>query len=42
MQEEFSGDRDELLPPDVIGRDGNPAGVETLRDGGVAPKDKVP
>ena len=42
VQEKFSGDRDELLPPDVPGREGNSAGVENLRDGGVAPKDKVP
>jgi hypothetical protein len=42
MQEKFSGDRDELLPPPMNGQSGNSAGVETLRDEGVAPKDKVP
>jgi hypothetical protein len=40
-EEEFSGDRDELLPP-MNGQSGISAGVETLRDGGVAPTYKVP
>jgi hypothetical protein len=38
----ISGDRDELLPPDVPCRDGDPAGAKALWDGGVAPKYKVP
>jgi hypothetical protein len=33
VQEEFSGDRDELLPPPMKGQSGISAGVETLRDG---------
>ena len=40
--EEFSGDRDELLPPPMNGQSGNSARVETLRDGGVASTYKVP
>jgi hypothetical protein len=42
VQEEFSGDRDELLPPPMKGQSGISAGVETFRDGGVAPTYKVP